>query len=84
MPPLFHLVAEPIGIDLGVSTFATISDGKFYQSPRPLKKAKTKLSKEQWRNRQQQLGNRNLGLRGSNNAHKHYRIIAKIHAKTAN
>jgi len=40
-PPLGHLVATPIGIDLEVSTFATLSDGNFYQSPRPLKKAKT-------------------------------------------
>jgi len=41
VPPLRHLVATPIGIDLGVSTFATLSDGNFYKSPRPLKKAKT-------------------------------------------
>ncbi|MFB8793931.1 MAG: hypothetical protein U7126_06820 [Microcoleus sp.] len=57
MPPLFHSVAEPIGIDLGLSTFATISDGNFYESPPRLKPAKTKLSKEQWRNRKKQLGN---------------------------
>ena len=41
VPPLGHLVATPIGIDWGVSTFATLSDGNFYESPRPLKKAKT-------------------------------------------
>lgn len=81
MPPLFHLVAEPIGIDLGVSTFATLSDGKFYESPRPLKKAKTKLIKELWRNRQKQLGNINLGVIASKNAHKDYRRIAKTHSK---
>ena len=79
MPPLFHPVAEPIGIDLGVSTFATLSDGKFSESPRPLKKAKTKLSKKQWRNRKKQLGNKKLGVRAAQNDHKHYRRIAKIH-----
>ena len=41
IPPLGHLVATPTGIDWGVSTFATLSDGNFYKSPRPLKKAKT-------------------------------------------
>ena len=84
IPRLFHPVAEPVGIDLGVSTFATLSDGNSYESPRPLKKAKTKLSKEQWRNRQKQLGNRRLGVKASKNAHKHYRRIAKIYVKTAN
>ena len=79
MPPLFHPVAEPIGIDLGVSTFATLSDGKFSESPRPLKKAKTKLSKKQWRNRKKQLGNKKLGVRAAQNDRKHYRRIAKIH-----
>lgn len=84
IPPLLHPVAQPIGIDLGVSTFATLSDGNFYESPRPLKKAKTKLSKEQWRNRKKKLGKRRLGVRASKNAHKHYSRVAKIHAKTAN
>jgi len=41
VPSFRHLVATPIGIYLGVSTFATLSDGNFYESPRPLKKAKT-------------------------------------------
>ena len=84
MPPLFHSVAEPIGIDLGLSTFATISDGNFSEAPRPLKQAKTNLSKEQWKNRKKQLGNRQLGVIAANNAHKNYHSIANIHAKTAN
>ena len=84
IPPLFHSVVEPVGIDLGVATFATLSDGNYYKSPRTLKKAKTKLSKEQWRNRKKQLGNRKLGAVASKNAQKHYCRIAKIHAKTAN
>ena len=41
VPPLGHLVATPIGIDLGVSTCATLCDGNFYEFPRLLKKAKT-------------------------------------------
>ncbi|MCU0544468.1 MAG: transposase [Oscillatoriaceae cyanobacterium Prado104] len=83
IPPLFHPVVETVGIDLGVSTFATLSDGNSYESPRTLKKAKTKPSKEQWRNRNKQLGNRRLGVKASNNARKHYQRIAKIHAHSA-
>jgi hypothetical protein len=62
IPPLFHPVVETVGIDLGVSTFATLSDGNYYESPRPLTKAKIKLSKAQWRNRNKQLGNKRLGV----------------------
>ncbi len=84
IPPLFHPVVETVGIDLGVSTFATLSDGNYYESPQTLKKAKTKPSKEQWRNRHKQLGNRKLGVKASNNARKHYQRLAKIHAHSAN
>jgi putative transposase len=84
MPPLSHPIVATVGLDLGVSTFATLSDGNCYESPRPLKTAKTKLSKEQWRNRNKQLGHKRLGVKASNNARKHYRRIAKIHAKIAN
>ncbi len=44
VPPLFHEVVEPIGIDLGVKCFATLSDGTTYIAPKPLKKAKTNRS----------------------------------------
>ncbi|NMG19313.1 RNA-guided endonuclease InsQ/TnpB family protein [Brasilonema bromeliae] len=50
VPPLFHSV-ESVGIDLGVKTFATLSDGSTIVAPSSLKKAKTKLNKLQWRNR---------------------------------
>jgi putative transposase len=83
IPPLFHPVVATIGIDLGVSTFATLSDGNSYESPQTLKQAKTKLSKSQWRNRHKQSGNRKLGVKVSNNARKHDRRLAKIHGKTA-
>ncbi len=33
IPPLYHEVSEPTGIDLGISTFATLSDGTVYQLP---------------------------------------------------
>jgi len=83
IPPLYHEVSEPAGIDLGVSTFATLSDGTVYQLPYSLKKAKIKLGKLQYRNRNKQLGNRKLGIKASTNAQKFYRNQAKQHADIA-
>jgi putative transposase len=83
IPPLYHSVSEPTGIDLGVSTFATLSDGTVYQLPNSLKKAKIKLGKLQYRNRNKQLGNRKLGIKSSKNAQKFYRNQAKKHADIA-
>ncbi|MEG4328815.1 transposase [Microcoleus sp. herbarium5] len=84
IPPLYHSVSEPIGIDLGVSTFATLSDGTVYQLPDSLKTAKIKLGKLQYRHRHQQLGNRKVGIKTSKNARKFYRKLAKKHADIAN
>ncbi|MEG5018315.1 MULTISPECIES: transposase [unclassified Microcoleus] len=83
IPPLYHEVSEPTGIDLGVSTFATLSDGTVYQLPNSLKKAKIKLGKLQYRNRNKQLGNRKLGIKASTHAQKFYRNQAKQHADIA-
>jgi putative transposase len=83
IPPLYHSVSETTGIDLGVSTFATLSDGTVYQLPYSLKKAKIKLGKVQYRNRNKQLGNRKLGIKASKNAQKFYRKLAKKHAAIA-
>ena len=41
IPPFYHSVSEITGIDLGVSTFATLSDGTVYQLPNSLKKRKS-------------------------------------------
>ena len=84
LPPLMHEVAEPVGVDLGVKCFATCSDGSKYVAPQPYKKAKTKLGKQQWRNRNKVLGNRRQKVKASNNAKKHYAKLAKTHAHIAN
>lgn len=85
IPPTHHEIEE-CGIDLGVSCFATISDPyartKLY-APKPMKKAKTKLTKKQWRNRNKQKGNRKKGIKQSNNAKKHYQQLSKAHKKIA-
>jgi putative transposase len=83
IPPLYHSVSETTGIDLGVSTFATLSDGTVYQLPYSLKTAKIKLGKLQYRNLNKQLGNRKLGIKASTNAQKFYRNQATQHADIA-
>jgi putative transposase len=83
LPPLFHEV-EKVGIDLGVKTFATFSDGTKVEAPASIKQAKIKLAKLQWRNRNKQLGNRKQGMPASNNAKKYYKQVARLHARISN
>ena len=83
LPPLYHEQTQ-IGIDLGVKCFATLSDGTTYEAPKPLKKAKTKLAKLQWCNRNKQLGNVRKGIRKSKNAAKYYIRLGNQHAQIAN
>jgi len=83
LPPLYHEKTK-VGIDLGVKCFATLSDGTSYDAPKPLKKAKTKLAKLQWRNRNKQLGNVRKGVRKSKNAAKYYIRLGNRHGKIAN
>ncbi len=83
IPPVIH-EQEAVGIDLGVKTFATLSDGTTYDSPKPLKKARVKLAKIQWRNRRKQMGNRKQKIRASKNAKKYFEKQSLLHAKVAN
>jgi len=83
LPPLYHEKTK-VGIDLGVKCFATLSDGTTYDAPKPMKKAKTKLAKLQWRNRSKQLGNVPKGIRKSKNAAKYYIRLGNRHAQIAN
>ncbi|NMG19123.1 RNA-guided endonuclease InsQ/TnpB family protein [Brasilonema bromeliae] len=78
IPPTYH-PEEKVGIDLGVKCFATLSDGTSVESPKPMKKAKIKLAKLQWRNRKKQLGNRRLGVKQSNKAKKYFDSLARQH-----
>lgn len=83
LPPLFHDV-EKVGIDLGVKTFATFSDKTRREAPASIRRAKIKLAKLQWRNRNKQLGNRKQGIPASNNAKKYYKQVRRLHAKISN
>ena len=82
--PLFHEVTQKTGIDLGVKLFATLSDNTTYTAPKPYKRAKTKLGKKQYHNRNKQLGNRKNKIKASSNAKKFYAKVACFHAQIAN
>lgn len=83
IPPIIHPI-EKIGVDLGVKSLATCSDGSTFDMPISTKKAKTKLCRNQWHNRNKVIGNRKEGLRMSNNAQKAFERIARQHARIAN
>ena len=83
LPPLFH-PKDTVGIDIGIKTFATLSDSTTYDAPKPLKKAKIKLAKKQWRNRRKQVGNRRFGIKQSKKAKKYFDEVRKIYHGIAN
>ena len=73
--------AEPpkggsVGIDLGVKTLATLSDGTVIENPRYLRKSERKLKKAQ-----QELSRK---TKGSNRRAKAKATVARIHARVAN
>lgn len=65
-----------LGIDLGVKTFATLSDGTKIENPNFLKKKLRKLKREQRRLSRKQ--------KGSKNRDKQRKKVARIHEKVAN
>ena len=74
-PPLFD-DRQPIGIDIGINTLATCSNGDTYDNPRPLKRYERKLAR----------ANRRLSRRqkGSQNWYKAKRILTGVHARIGN
>lgn len=83
LPPIIHPI-EKIGLDLGVKSLATCSDGYKYDMPATTKKAKTKLELLQWHNRNKVLGNKRLKIRASNNARHFYNKLSRQYARIAN
>ena len=77
-PPLPLLFDDkaPIGIDVGINTLATCSNGDTYDNPRPLKRYERKLAR----------ANRSLSRRqkGSQNWYKAKSILTSVHARIAN
>jgi putative transposase len=69
-------VDSEVGIDLGVTHFAALSDGTFIESPRYFPQAEKKLAK-----RQQALSRKK---RGSHRRDKARKLVAKAHRKIKN
>lgn len=65
-----------IGIDVGVKTFATLSNGEMFDAPKPYKQAKTKLARLHRKASKQ--------VKSSNNQRKTYDKIRRLHARIAN
>lgn len=71
-----NTTATAIGIDLGVTTLATCSDGTTFPNPRALKRKITKLKRLQRAHSRKQAG--------SQNREKSRRRLARLHARIAN
>ncbi len=67
---------EVVGVDLGIKTLATLSDGKVFESVKSYRKFEAKLSRQQYINRNKIIG--------SANCKKAQLKIAKLHTKIAN
>ena len=65
-----------VGVDLGVKTLATLSDGTVVENPRYLRKSERKLKKAQ-----RELSRK---TKGSNRRNKAKATVARIHAHVAN
>ena len=67
---------EAIGIDVGISHFAAVSNGKLFPNPRPFKKLERKLK----------LLQRSVSrkVKGSNNRKKAQAKVSKLHERIAN
>ena len=74
-PSLFN-DKPPIGIDVGINTLATCSDGTTFENPRPLKRYERKLAR----------ANRRLSRRqkGSQNWYKAKALLSAVHARIGN
>jgi putative transposase len=64
---------DSVGIDVGIKSFATLSNEQVFDAPKPLKQAKTKLARLQRKAAKQ--------VKGSNNQRKIYQKIGRIHAR---
>ena len=66
----------PVGVDLGLLSFAKLSTGETINAPRPFRVLQIKLAKLQWRNRNKKIG--------SNDWRKSQIKLARLHARIAN
>ncbi|MEG4090583.1 transposase [Microcoleus sp. Pol12B4] len=65
-----------VGIDVGIKSFAMLSNQQVFDAPKPLKQAKSKLATTLQRQASRQV-------KGSNNQRKTYNKIRRLHAQIA-
>lgn len=65
---------EVVGIDLGIKTLATCSDGTIYENPKALKKNLKRLKRKQKQLSRKKKGSKNYGKAKQKLAKLHYRI----------
>lgn len=75
-PDPVQATGEPIGIDVGVKTLATLSDGRTFDNPKALR-SRLKAVKRVSRNHSRKQ-------KGSNNRKKAQKRLAKLHLRIAN
>lgn len=75
-PPKVQKTGEVVGIDLGIKTFATLSDGTKYENPKTFRKYEDKIARCQ-----RQLSRTQ---KGSNNSKKVKEKLARLHLKVSN
>jgi putative transposase len=68
----FQQTQEAVGIDLGITAFATTSKNQFIETPKPLKQAKTKRAILQCQASKQ--------VKGSKNERKIYNKMTRLHS----
>lgn len=76
VPEPLPVIGDPLGIDVGLTSFAVLSDGTKIDAPKPLAKYLKKLAKLQRQHSKRQ--------KGSNNRKKSAVKIAKLHKKIKN
>lgn len=80
-----HDTDTSVGVDLGIKTLATLSDGTTFESPKPYKKQKSKLRRLQRKLCRKREVQKQAGLkRVSNNYIKNRKQIAKVHQRISN
>ncbi|OZH54406.1 transposase [Hydrocoleum sp. CS-953] len=67
---------EVVGVDLGINTLATLSDGKVFESVKSYRKLEAKLSRLQYLNRNKRIGSANWRAAQLK--------IARLHRRVAN
>lgn len=75
-PDLESVQGPVVGIDLGINSFAVLSDGTRIESPKPLKRSLRRLQRRSRAHSRKQ--------RGSNNKRKSALVLARLHRRIRN